>query len=67
MVKPTYPSIYIIHIYIRGKTVEITKDANIIVGNIPSNLFFVRFFFPCEKANIDCWLLLPNILESMNL
>ena len=42
------------------------EDTNINVGNIPLNIYFRKSMFPLWKAYIECWVLLPHILYSMN-
>ena len=53
MVKLTYNVGYIIHVYIRDKTVDIYKYSNILVGSIPWHLFFSNRCFPCEKLTLN--------------
>ena len=42
---------------------KFTKYANINVGNITWNLFFLETVFPLWIASIECWLLLPHLLN----
>ena len=45
MVNILYHVIYIIHVYIRDKTIAIYKYSNILVGGIPWHLFFSKTMF----------------------
>ena len=56
---------YIFNVHIIGKMSWITKDDNIGVGSITWYLFFSQTVISLCKANIEFWLLLPYILDSM--
>ena len=48
------------------KMLLITKYDNIVVASINWNLLFSKTVFSLGKYNIECWLLIPNILYSMS-
>ena len=58
---------YIINVLMRYRDVDIDQDANIVVFGIPWHFIFSKIMFSLERANIECRILLPDILESMNL
>ena len=54
-------------VYISGKQLLIfIKDTKIVLGSNLSHLFLIKTLFYLYNSNIICWILLTDILASMN-
>ena len=62
MVNLTFHLGYIFQIYIRDKTIVNFEYDSVVVGIIAPNFFFSKTLSSLWKDNIQCWLLLPDIL-----
>ena len=55
-----------IYTAVKKKMLRNTKDAHIFVGNITWHLLYSKTVNLMLKANIGCWILLPDIQGSIN-
>ena len=56
----------ILSIFTSEKKNWILKDDNIVVGGIHWKTFYIKTVLLLWKYNIVCWLLLSDMLESIN-